>query len=614
MPHGEELSSTLVIEVDGRALAQDVATLFESAYVDDSRTVPDLFVLRFSDQHATVVEKTGIAIGSTVNLKVQMAAPGGPATLLAGEVTALEADVGADGVHLVVRGLDASHRLFRGHRVEGYRNVSASDVVRQVADRAGMKVGTVDSFPTILTHLTQDGINDWEFLSRLASQAGAVLSVVDGALEFRKPTEASTAPSGESGAREDPLTIEKGVNLISIRATVTAAGQVPEVEVRGWDVGAKKELVAVAPSATTSAQVAGADPAKLAAVFNSPRYIRPSLPFTTQSQCEAAATALADRLAGGFAELDGVMRGNPSMRAGCAVALTGMGEPFDGRYTLSATRHEFTSEGYLTSFTVANASERSLYGVVAGGIPRAGEVGGVLNATVTDVQDPDGLGRVKVRFPVLSGSYESWWARTLQPGAGAGRGTVLLPEVGDEVLVAFGQGSFEQPFVLGGLFNGVDKPDKPWDEHVGSTDGAVTRRAFGSRTGMLVEHLESPDKQQLNVSTNAGAQRLSLVQKPNAAVEIVTDGPVTITASKDVTVTTSGGDVSVGGANVTVEASADLTLKAGGALTLSGATFKAAGTGSAELTGASVKVAADGAAELTSSGVLTVRGALVKIN
>lgn len=614
MPLGEELSSSLVVEVGGSALPDDVFALLESAHVDDSRTVPDLFVLRFSDENATVAEKGGFTIGAEVRLKVQLAAPGGPVDLLTGEVTALEAEVGPDGVHLVVRGLDASHRLFRGHRVEGYRNVTASDLVRTVADRAGLKVGTVDSFPTVLTHVTQDGVTDWEFLTRLASQAGAVLGVVDGALEFRKPTQASTAPSGQSGAREDPLTVEKGVNLTSIRATVTAAGQVPDVEVRGWDVGTKKELVAVAPSATTSAQLADVDPQQLAQTFKSPRYVRPALPFTTQSQCDAAATALAERLAGGFAELEGVVRGNPRMRAGAAVALTGLGKPFDGRYTLSATRHDFTSDGYLTSFTVANASERSLYGVVSGAVGRPGDVGGVLNATVTDVRDPDGLGRIKVKFPVLSGTYESWWARTVQPGAGSGRGAVVLPEVGDEVLVAFGQGSVEQPFVLGGLFNGVDKPDKPWDEHVGATDGAVVRRAFGSRTGMLVEHLESPDKQQLTVSTNGGAQRLSLIQKPDAAVEIVTDGPVTITAGKDVTVTTSGGDVSVSGVNVTIEASADLTLKAGATVDLSGVTLKAAGSASAELTGAAVKVAADGSAEVTSSGVLTVRGSLVKIN
>ena len=61
------------------------------------------------------------------------------------------------------------------------------------------------------------------------------------------------------------------------------------------------------------------------------------------------------------------------------------------------------------------------------------------------------------------------------PFAGPDRGFYWIPEVQDEVLVAFGQGSFQQPFLLGGLYNGQDLPDKPWGEHVGSTDGAIER-------------------------------------------------------------------------------------------------------------------------------------------
>ena len=97
--------------------------------------------------------------------------------------------------------------------------------------------------------------------------------------------------------------------------------------------------------------------------------------------------------------------------------------------------------------------------------------------------------------------------------------------------------------MLGGLYNGKDKPDKPWADHIGSTDGAVQRRAFVSRTGMLVEFLESPDGEQLTVSTNGGKQKISLVQKPDAGIEIFSEGPVKVTAKKDVSVTTSTGDV-----------------------------------------------------------------------
>jgi hypothetical protein len=160
--------------------------------------------------------------------------------------------------------------------------------------------------------------------------------------------------------------------------------------------------------------------------------------------------------------------------------------------------------------------------------------------------------------------------------------------------------------VLGGLFNGRDKPDKPWADHVGSTDGAVQRRAFVSRTGMLVEFLESPDGEQLTVSTSGGRQKVSLVQKPDAGIEILSEGPVTITARKDVSVTTSTGDVVIKGKNVTVEATSGLDLK--------GATVKITGSGSAEVKAPSVKVAGDATAELSGGATTTVKGGLVRIN
>jgi len=291
-----------------------------------------------------------------------------------------------------------------------------------------------------------------------------------------------------------------------------------------------------------------------------------------------------------------------------AVVLAGVGKPFEGRYTLSATRHDFSAEqGYLTSFTVSNASERSLYGVASGGGGGAGpSVPGVVTAQVTDLRDPEDQGRVKVRFPTLSDTYESWWARTVQAGAGDGRGAVVLPEVGDEVLVAFGQGSFQQPFVLGGLYNGKDQPDRPWRDHVGATDGAVTRRALVSRTGMLMELVESPDGEEVTLSTNRGAQRITLTQKRDAGITVVSEGPLTVTAKKDVQISTSGGDVAVTGTKVSVTAS--------GALELKGSTVTVEGSGGVEVKGATVKVAGNATAELSAGATTTVKGGLVRIN
>lgn len=607
MAHGEEFSNMLLVEVSGQPLPPDVAARLVSGYVDDSSNVPDLFVLRFSDEYSTVLEKAGISIGVPVQLLVQQSGPGGPVPLLSGEVTALETEMDHEGLYTIVRGLDHSHRLFRGRRVEAYLQSTAGDIVQKVARRAGIEAGTIDAKGRVLQHVAQDGISDWDFLRRLAIEAGVVLSVSAGALHFTASTDSATAPADGGGARDEPLVIERGVNLVALRGTVTSADQVPDVEVRGWDVAAKRAIVAVAPSRTRSAKLPGVDPVALAGKFESPRYVAPATAFDQAAQCDATAASLASHLSGAFAELEGVARGNPKLRAGTAVTLKGAGKPFDGRYTLSSTRHDFSpASGYLTTFAVSHESERSLYGVAAGGTGRSGAVPAVVNAVVTAAKDPENQGRVKVKFPVLSDNYESWWARTVQAGAGASRGAIVLPEVGDEVLVAFGHGSFQQPFVLGGLYNGKDKPDKAWADHIGSTDGAVQRRAFVSRTGMLVEFLESPDGEQLTVSTHGGKQKISLVQKPDARIEIFSEGPVNITAKKDASITTSTGEVIIKGKKVTVEATSELELK--------GATVKITGSGSAEMKAPNVKVAGEAAAELSGGATTTVKGGMVRIN
>ena len=83
---------------------------------------------------------------------------------------------------------------------------------------------------------------------------------------------------------------------------------------------------------------------------------------------------------------------------------------------------------------------------------------GVEVGIVTNVQDKEQLGRVKVQFPRLPGGPESTWARVAQPAAGAGRGFYWIPEVGDEVLIAFELGDPRCPYVIGALWNGQDKP------------------------------------------------------------------------------------------------------------------------------------------------------------
>jgi uncharacterized protein involved in type VI secretion and phage assembly len=507
-------------------------------------------------------------------------------------VTALDVEVSEKGVHTVVRGLDASHRLFRGTRVEAYVNMTASDIVQKVAQRAGLQC-RVDATTILLDHTTQDGVNDWDFLRRLAAEHDRTLTMSGGRLEFLARTPATEAPSGTSGSRTDPLVLERGVSLVNLRGTITADGQVPQVEVRGWDPAQKKEIVATKTAATVSAVPdGGVTPSSLAGKFPSPPYVLGLATLSRQPAADAMAASLSDHLAGGFAELEGTARGNPQLRAGTAVQLVGVPAPFSGRYVLTSTRHEFSPEhGYRTTFTASNTSERSFFGTTNGSGRARSEFGGVVPAVVTSVQDPEHRGRVKIRLPWLADSYESWWARTVQPGAGKDRGAAVLPEVGDEVLVAFAQGNLEHPYVLGGLYNGKDEPKGGWAANVDGTSGQVVRRGFVSRTGMKVDLLESATEQAIVLSTNDGAQRITVKQTAEKGIEMVSEGPVKVQAKQAVEVTTSAGDVSLKGLNIKIEATNNLDLK-----------------------GVNVKLASQAQTEVSGGALTKISGAMVRIN
>ncbi|HEX8364263.1 MAG TPA: phage baseplate assembly protein V [Allosphingosinicella sp.] len=105
-----------------------------------------------------------------------------------------------------------------------------------------------------------------------------------------------------------------------------------------------------------------------------------------------------------------------------------------------------------------------------------GAISGVVSAVVSGNDDPEGLGRVRLSLPWRDG-FETGWARVATPMAGAGRGLYFLPEVGDEVLVAFERGDVNFPYVIGSLWNGRDRP--PRTNEGGSNDVRTIRTRGG---------------------------------------------------------------------------------------------------------------------------------------
>ena len=153
---------------------------------------------------------------------------------------------------------------------------------------------------------------------------------------------------------------------------------------------------------------------------------------------------------------------------------------------------------------------------------------GVEIAIVTNVKDPDKLGRVKVCFPRLPGKPESDWCRVAQPAAGAGRGFYWLPHVNDEVLIAFERGEAHRPYIIGSLWNGKDKPMQ-----AAYTDENTTVM-IQTRSGHQITLDDKKDNEKIVIADKSGKRTLTFdVKQKKLSIED-SEGDIEIKAKKKI--------------------------------------------------------------------------------
>lgn len=140
------------------------------------------------------------------------------------------------------------------------------------------------------------------------------------------------------------------------------------------------------------------------------------------------------------------------------------------------------------------------------------EVHGVVTGLVTNVDDPLHQGRIKISFSWLDQTHETDWVRIATMMAGNGRGSHFIPEVNDEVLVAFQHGDPRAPYVIGFLWNGQDATPA---QH-------VRDRAIVSRNGHMIRFIDS--------TPTAGNRGALIVQDAHGNSIVMTNGKVTITS------------------------------------------------------------------------------------
>jgi uncharacterized protein involved in type VI secretion and phage assembly len=193
---------------------------------------------------------------------------------------------------------------------------------------------------------------------------------------------------------------------------------------------------------------------------------------------------------------------------------------------------------------------------------------GVEIGIVTDVRDPEKLGRVKVQYPRLPGGPESTWARVAQPAAGAGRGFYWIPEIGDEVLIAFELGDPRCPYVIGALWNGKDKPMN------GAYQDDNTTRMIQTKSGHQVvlcdksgdEKIVIADKSQKRTITFDVKKKKFVVQADEGDIELHAEKGKIVLDCEDLEIKTSKTTKIDVGDKFNLHVSSDATIKADGNL------------------------------------------------
>ena len=558
MPEAQVLASRIYLTVDGTAVERDVMTNLLEVEVDQHVHVPDMFKIRLADPNLRLLDEGPFDLTKTV--KIEAAGPDGEkSVLIEAEVTALEPAFGEGMVaELVVRGYDKSHRLYRETKSRAFLNKKDSDLAREIAQDVGLQA-EVESTPTVYDHIYQHNQSDLGFLMERAWRIGFECFVDDGKLYFRKPPNAAG----------DALTLAWGQDLLTFHPRLTLAEQVGEVIVRGWDPERQEAIVGRAQHGALYPHLEESkNGAEWAEAFGRGQLVIVDLPVASQAEADALAAARLDELSGAFVDAEGSAFRRPALKAGKTVRLDRLGERLSGRYLVTAATHVYRPEGLVTHFSVRGTRTGSLVAQLAGEDPRR-RWPGVVPAVVTNAGDPEGRGRVKVKFPWMTDEAESAWARNLGAGAGPEAGFFAIPDVGDEVLVAFEHGDFSRPYILGGLWSGQHTAPP----ELGSNGEEAQIRIWRSRGGHTIIFYDNADDK-VEIKT-AGGHTLSL-DDANQAITFTSSGGIQLALddSGSKLVVESGGEIEIeASANLKIKAGANLELEAGGQVNVKGATI-----------------------------------------
>ncbi len=194
-------------------------------------------------------------------------------------------------------------------------------------------------------------------------------------------------------------------------------------------------------------------------------------------------------------------------------------------------------------------------------------INGILLATVTDNKDPNNLGRVKIMFESYSPNKDIEWVRVSNIVAGKNRGSFFIPEIGDEVIVAFQQGYIDRPIVIGSLYSKEDTPP----EKTKNDNNCV--KMLRTRSGHEIIFDDKEEKESILIKSKSG-HKIILDDVKDSEKIVIEDktgnNSIVINSSQDSLVIKSGKEIKINASEIEIQAEKTLTLKSNGEVIING--------------------------------------------
>lgn len=439
-----------------------------------------------------------------------------------------------------------------------------------------------------LKSIVQYDCSDWDFIVSRMEANGKLCFVSDGKITAKKP----------DFSTDTVLDAVFGATMLEFDAELDARNQYQGLTAKTWDYSNQQITAASAsePGFEENGNISSSDIGSVLSVTDYDLFLGEDV---TENELQNLADARLQKARMSRCRGRVRFRGFGELNPGDLINIGGVGDRFNGKVFVSGVKHDIQNGLWNTDVQFGLSNELFTKQPDVQSSPAADmlpAIQGLQIGITTDLEDPDSQDRIRVRLPIIDENEDGVWARIASPDAGNNRGIFFRPEIGDEVIVGFLNNDPRNPVVLG-MLNSSANPAPLTAANKNDEKGYV------SRSGMKMIFNDA-DKS-LKVETPAG-KKVTVSEA---------DGVMTIEDE-------NGNKISMDSSSVSIESAANMSLKAGGDLTIEATNITLSPSAGFSLSAGGASISADSssasisapAVSVEGSGTTTIKGGMVMIN